>query len=462
MKKHFWSDRKAKKLALSLSAILMAIAIPLSGCANTGTNEEESAIITDTPEKTFAQTSRGYSVAGQDCYVFSTSYGTFCGTYAGIINCDVAEEQTPLTIDDENIVLTDACAYNNNVLYMLESSDLNICKITITGQNTCEKEVWISYDELVKSPYIGNKTSVLCMQNWQYADGYIYFNIQSGQENVYDIYETDYTLCRINVNTKEISLVSSSIGVNTYVVHDNWIYYGSNGFDRNTPNTDEQGIVAPLETKYNKDYIGLYKMKPDGSENTKLTTFTVSENDDTPYYGQCAAYNLSVYNNYLYFWYGDYDAQSIQRCTLDGASLTTLTDNHGWLGLSFIIVPENNTLIYKFYDSESNMVGSVDLNTLETTETSTELTNPGNNNLFYHSGNIHIIRGASQGTKAAPVIYNIKFNVTDKKATAIYGYEVYKTVTNDFMGQTIEQSVFEKIVCFWQDYTATDKLFNLF
>ena len=466
MAKSFLSVRKREKAALALFVILMAIVIPLTGCANTNNPDN----ITDTPpKKAIAQTSRGYSVAGQDGYVFSTSYGTFCAGGKGIVNCDVTEKQTLMTFADDIYFLPDACAYNDNTLYTLDPYFYNIYKITFTGKATFEKEVWISYEALLKSPYISNETSIRCMRNWQYADGYIYFNIHSDKENAYDIYESDYTLCKIDVSTKEISLISSSIGVDSYVVHDDMVYYSSNGFDRKTPDIDEYGNTPAHNTKFNTNYIGLYKMKTDGTENTKIATHSLPADNSAPYIGQCSVATMSVFNNHLYFWYCDGDNYSIQRCALDGTSLTTLVDPnnlaicYNWLDINFIIVPESNMLIFKSYNAESNIAGSVDLDTLSKTAVLSTQPASAGWTLCYFSGNIYsICNQYIEGTKGEPSLYSVKHDVAAQKATAIYSYAVYKTITNNFADNTTEQSVLDKIVCFSEDYATTDKFYSLF
>jgi Tol biopolymer transport system component len=130
----------------------------------------------------------------------------------------------------------------------------------------------------------------------------------------------------LNTETAETSLVSTGVGRTTcayYLPGDDWVVYGSTheGGPECPPVPDHsQGYVWPIYPSYD-----IYRVRPDGSELTKLT--------DTP--GYDAEATVSPAGDRIVFTSmrdGDLDIYSMN---LDGSDVVRLTDQIGYDGGPF-------------------------------------------------------------------------------------------------------------------------------
>lgn len=434
---------------------------------------------------------KGYTVAGKDYITFTSPDTRYYISGVDYLDTNLDDQSMSLStwgLNEElkfsikhGFVSLDDCAYS----IVDYDSDAYIGKITYvdpseTDRETREKiseydldatsvpvvEEWLSYDDINRS-YDDNFTSAILRfsNEWQYADGYIYFYISVPQEQFGSGYfvETDFKFGRINIEDKSIEFIGEDINVCDYVVYDDWVYFCDNGWMRdNVP--------------YNANYAGLYKMRTDGSEVTKLLGFNPKNPDEYEQHGFTPFSELSVYDGKLYFidnsdpWFG-----ALKRMDLDGDDVEQVAENTTY---EYTFDANSNTLYYitgaAYYNNriKEKEIYRVDLDNFEEdlfagyarnadriqmacVDSKLYFASPDCGFFVYASGNYY-------GTKEIPSFRGVYYDLEEEKATAAYCWHDVSYVEKEFLGETITETVAEDPHFYWEEYDPSTGLFTFY
>ena len=162
-------------------------------------------------------------------------------------------------------------------------------------------------------------------------------------------YDLNYRLFRISKSGDTIEFVGDeNVRASDLVVSDGWVYYVDNGY-----------TVMDDKVKLDETRIGIYKIKADGSEKTKLVTATAKQyyiSKSEPYSCACA---LTVYNGKLYYLFNSGDDYLPYCVDLDGSNQELLCSRDAY---AFAIDGENNTMYFLASDKTGRvLVNKLDL-----------------------------------------------------------------------------------------------------
>ena len=144
------------------------------------------------------------------------------------------------------------------------------------------------------------------------------------------------------------------------------------------------------KVKLDETRIGIYKIKADGSEKTKLVTATAKQyyiSKSEPYSCACA---LTVYNGKLYYLFNSGDDYLPYCVDLDGSNQELLCSRDA---CAFAIDGENNMMYFLASDKTSRvLVNKLDLENRQVFEYNKELPkNDSEIKISYYSGYLYIV-----------------------------------------------------------------------
>ena len=359
-------------------------------------------------------------VSSQRNIIVKTSYGTFDACtglnlsnqdgWDYLNNREEAQKMT-LAFTDESGKLDSAdlmqMAQDGDDFYGIDGDNyttLYHCKVL--NYQTGEKKVWFSEEQLKNSCI--KLTEASWRLNYFIADGdYVYANIYPDSEHITLQKDMNERIVKLGRDGKTIEFVGDeSVRALEYVVRDGWIYYVDNGF------VYDGGI------SYDKDRIGLYKIKTDGSEKTRLWgDFT--GNADNALGNAC---NLALYKDYLYFLDVSEDSGSSPLCRikLDGSDFTTLSSKSV---LTYTFDTDKDQIYYqtgRYAETKMNNFESiirVDLNSKTEETILTDKAEGVNDYLAYDNGSLYGSSnwGMPTGFKSSPPFAMLgKLDVDDK------------------------------------------------
>ena len=165
-------------------------------------------------------------------------------------------------------------------------------KVTVTGENTAKREVWVSEDALNNSVLAFEGTYVRDVGYFSVDGDYVYASVVGDAEYFAIHTELNYRIIRADKDGKNIEFVGDEdVRASEFVVRDGWIYYVDNGYRLNG------GKIS-----FDIDCAGIYKVKTDGSGKTrifdKIEKDKVDTSDDTRHNN---AGGLTLCGDRLYF-----------------------------------------------------------------------------------------------------------------------------------------------------------------
>lgn len=102
------------------------------------------------------------------------------------------------------------------------------------------------------------------------GDGYVYFRYCSQPEYFNQYMPTNYVLCRYDKNGGGLEFIGNDNGVASFDYKDGYIYFADNGFK----------AVSEYEYTVDKDRVGIYSMKADGTDVKKLVSVKPESDED--------------------------------------------------------------------------------------------------------------------------------------------------------------------------------------
>ena len=324
-------------------------------------------------------------VTSQGKACFDTSYGKY---YRDInIEGIGTEDKVPdgTLVDDElkKVTLLPSFAQDGDTFYGKHEISEQLCKFTVTGKDTaCKVEQWVSEEQLKNSvlKVDGNVGYEYAYGNF-IADGdYIYNRVNSYKSKEKERYGLNYRIFRISKSGDTIEFVGDeNVRASDLVVSDGWVYYVDNGY-----------TVMDDKVKLDETRIGIYKIKADGSEKTKLVTATAKQyyiSKSEPYSCACA---LTVYNGKLYYLFNSGDDYLPYCVDLDGSNQELLCSRDAY---AFAIDGENNMMYFLASDKTGRvLVNKLDLENRKVFEYNIKL--PKNDTeikISYYSGYLYIV-----------------------------------------------------------------------
>ena len=143
----------------------------------------------------------------------------------------------------------------------------------------------------------------------------------------------NHRLIRASKDGKKIEFVGGEdVRAVDFVVNDGWIYYADNGY-----------VCEGNLFSFDYSRVGIYKMKTDGSEKTRIFD-KFDEMDRDKYYKSGNAFFLTIYNGKLYFCDLSDNSSRIASINLDGSDYRQLSSEGAKL---FTIDADNNEIYYR-------------------------------------------------------------------------------------------------------------------
>ena len=143
----------------------------------------------------------------------------------------------------------------------------------------------------------------------------------------------NHRLIRASKDGKKIEFVGGEdVRAVDFVVNDGWIYYADNGY-----------VCEGNLFSFDYSRVGIYKMKTDGSEKTRIFD-KFDEMDRDKYYKSGNAFFLTIYNGKLYFCDLSDNSSRIASINLDGSDYRQLSSEGAKL---FTIDADNNEIYYQ-------------------------------------------------------------------------------------------------------------------
>ncbi len=469
------SKKKSKKgLIVAIIAAVLVVAITLTTIF----------VVLPMFKKGISGDDPGYTVAGKDFITFKspdTRYYISGLDYLDINRTDISMSLKALGADIgirnlSRFVSLGDCAYtiaeNNNE----NKSNYAVYKVTYADPSELDYydyaedlgldsvpiiEKWLTTNNIGNMDELHASAIMFCSYEWQYSDGYIYFYIYPSKE-VFEKYSaTAYKFGRINTETKGVEYIAEDIAVSDYVVYDGWVYYCDNGRDQQKP--DKREYIA--------DRAGLYKMRTDGSERTKLLSFKCENELDYRHEGYSVYSELSVYNGKLYYIDNTDPFNSIlHRMNLDGSNIEKISQN---VTYEYTFDKNTNKLYYitgslSRTATETKDIYEVDLENISE-HNFANYSRSGDririsciNSVLYFSSPDSHFGSHDIGTEDNHAFIGIYYNLNSNKATAAYKYGITETTYREFMGQRIENTIIKDFVFYWADYDPSDGLFTFY
>lgn len=432
---------------------------------------------------------KGYTVAGKDYITFTSPDTRYYISGVDGLDTNLDDQSMSLStwglyeelmVSRSSFVSLDDCAYCFGDRY---SGDTYIGKITYedpseTDRETREKiiennldatsvpvvEEWLSYDEVNRSYDDKFTSAILHFSNeWQYVDGYIYFYISLPREQFDYLVETAYKFGRINIEDKSIEIIGNNINVCDYVVYDEWVYFSDNGWDLDS-------------MSYNTRDAGLYKMRTDGSEVTKLLGFNPKNPDEYLHDGYAPFSELSVYDDQLYFidnsdpWFG-----ALKRMDLDGNDVEQVAENTTY---EYTFDANSDTLYYvtgaAYLNNQTDVkeIYRVDLDNFEEDLFANYALKQDRIQIACADGKLYFAsinqlfgiyaKGNVYGSKDDPSFCGIYYDLEEEKATAAYRWHDIYYVEKEFLDKTIKETVIENPHYYWEEYDPSTGPFTFY
>lgn len=432
---------------------------------------------------------KGYTVAGKDYITFTSPDTRYYISGVDSLDTNLDDQSMSLStwglnkgfqFSDHGFVSLDDCAYS----IVDYDSDAYIGKITYedpseTDRETREKiseydldatsvpvvEEWLSYDEISRILDDTYASAILYSScEWQYVDGYIYFYIFLPQEWFAKFKEVAYSLGRIDIDDKSIEFIGEDINVCDYVVYNDWVYFSDNGWD------------CEIQF-YNTRDAGLYKMRTDGSEVTKLLDFDCENHEEYQDRGYAPFSELSVYDDQLYFIdNGDPRFGTLKRMDLDGDDVEQVAENTTY---EYTFDANSDTLYYITGAAYTNNeirekeIYRVDLDDFEEDLFAGYARNADriqmacvDSKLYFASPDYGFYVYGSEnhyGSKDDPSFRGIYYDLEEEKATAAYCWHNVTTFTEySSNGYIVTRTVAEDPHFYWEEYDPSTGLFTFY
>lgn len=224
---------------------------------------------------------------------------------------------------------------DGNTIYYRTSEEPYLNKLTYKdGKFNSSK--WVDSSLLdsnenisVNNKYIGN------IYYLQYSNDYIYFNTTCLLTNLNNSLEKAFRIGRISKDGKSIEMLNDQIHASAYTISDGWIYYFDNGF---------------VDNEIQKDRVGLYRAKEDGSDKEKIYSDFQEQSDDTNKYNELCK-NIQLVGDYIYF--VDYSVKGLGkvcRINKDGSNYQVISK---YTASNYTINEDSNTLYYVLGDKSA-------------------------------------------------------------------------------------------------------------
>lgn len=224
---------------------------------------------------------------------------------------------------------------DGNTIYYRTSEEPYLNKLTYKdGKFNSSK--WVDSSLLdskdntsVNNKYIGN------IYYLQYSNDYIYFNTAYLWTNLNNSLERAFRIGRISKDGKSIEMLNDQIHASAYTISDGWIYYFDNGF---------------VDNEIQKDRVGLYRAKEDGSNKEKIYSDFQGQSDNTNKYNELCK-NIQLVGDYIYF--VDYSANGLGkvcRINKDGSNYQVISK---YTASNYTINEDSNTLYYILGDKSA-------------------------------------------------------------------------------------------------------------
>ena len=207
-------------------------------------------------------------------------------------------------------------------------------KYTLESDGNCNSETWVSDETLSSSvlKYGDSERSYIATDIGGFmVDGdWVYAKVVG---HYYSHKELNYRVIRASKDGKKIEFVGGEdVRAVDFVVNDGWIYYADNGY-----------VCEGNLFSFDYSRVGIYKMKTDGSEKTRIFD-KFDEMDRDKYYKSGNAFFLTIYNGKLYFCDLSDNSSRIASINLDGSDYRQLSSEGAKL---FTIDADNNEIYYQ-------------------------------------------------------------------------------------------------------------------
>lgn len=431
---------------------------------------------------------KGYTVAGKDYIVFNSPDSQY---YLSGIDC------LDLNASNQSMSLANWGIYDSLHSAPRGFVSLGDCAYTITDRNTDNPYIskityespsaansdtqdliaenhlkaktipivtkWLSAEDISSVDATRATAIMRCSYEWQYSNGYIYFYISRVNELSNACGNTFYKFGRICVADKTVEFYDYSINVCDYVVYDDWVYFCDNGWMRdNVP--------------HNANYAGLYKMRTDGSEVTKLLDFNPKNPDEYEQHGFTPFSELSVYDGKLYFidnsdpWFG-----TLKRMDLDGGDVEQVAENTTY---EYTFDANSDTLYYvtgaAYLNNQTDVkeIYRVDLDNFEEDLFANYALKQDRIQIACADGKLYFAsinqlfgiyaKGNVYGSKDDPSFCGIYYDLEEEKATAAYRWHDIYYVEKEFLDKTIKETVIENPHYYWEEYDPSTGPFTFY
>ena len=234
--------------------------------------------------------------SSQSSLYWQTSFGKLAGVNLDLVREEPQPSSAVYPVDQSglrvSVDFSDMATYGDKAYGFWDGYVDRLTVLTVTDRLTVKSETWITEEEL--------DSSVLATPNAEHKHITQFFNWQADAEAVYAITdqieqypESSYRIVRFDKDTREISFISDENACVTEMTVDNgWIYYSDSG---------RAGAVDNSDKSIDFERRGLFKIKTDGSEKTRLTeAFNSIPNSYSDSLDSDVA-NISVYNDRVYF-----------------------------------------------------------------------------------------------------------------------------------------------------------------
>lgn len=210
-------------------------------------------------------------------------------------------------------------------------------KYTLESDGNCNSETWVSDETLSSSvlKYGDSERSYIATDIGGFmVDGdWVYAKVVGHYDYYYSHKELNYRVIRASKDGKKIEFVGGEdVRAVDFVVNDGWIYYADNGY-----------VCEGNLFSFDYSRVGIYKMKTDGSEKTRIFD-KFDEMDRDKYYKSGNAFFLTIYNGKLYFCDLSDNSSRIASINLDGSDYRQLSSKGA---LFFAIDADNNEIYYQ-------------------------------------------------------------------------------------------------------------------
>lgn len=239
----------------------------------------------------------------KDSYISTQTQAFMRTSHGKVVGCYNIDEITGDEKNVSSIVITDGedkigmmsnrMGRDGDTFYGIERDDnYEWRKVTVTGENTAKREVWVSEDTLSNSVLAFEGTYVRDVGYFCVDGDYVYASVTGSAEYFPSHMELNYRIIRADKSGNNIEFVGDEdVRASEFVVRDGWIYYVDNGYRMNGK-----------KSSFDIDCAGIYKVKTDGSGKTrifdKIEKDKVDTSDDTRHNN---AGGLTLCGDRLYF-----------------------------------------------------------------------------------------------------------------------------------------------------------------